>query len=412
MAISILRHVGTSIKTSGWYTIMTDECSDVSNKGQFVICIRWIDLEQLCEHEDVIGLYHVDAIDAKTLVAAIEDVILRLGLNFAQCRGQCYEGASNMTGSRGGVAAQIREKQPKALLTHCYGHALNLAVGDCIKQSKIFRDALDVAFEVAKLIRFSPKRNAEFDNIFVENYMEDNRDAPSHSIRALCPTRWTVHGNVLESILDHWSVLCQLWEQCLDTRLVLDVKARIIGVKSQMTSFGLLFGMHLSKTILKHTDNLSRTLQKQSMSSAECQGIAELTVSTLQRMRSDEAFDQFFSVVEISRESLGADTPSLPRKKRARIEVGTGAGSHAESVEDYYRQKYYEALDMCVESIKDRFNQPGYQLYRNLEEVLVMAANGKAYDKQLDAIRDFYGDDFNSSTFFHFLHSLKGSARF
>ena len=89
MAISILRDVGTSIKTSGWYTIMADECSDVSNKEQFVICIRWIDAEQLCEHEDVIGLYHVDAIEAKTLVAAIEDVILRLGHNFVQCRGQC-----------------------------------------------------------------------------------------------------------------------------------------------------------------------------------------------------------------------------------------------------------------------------------------------------------------------------------
>ena len=100
MAISILRDVGTSIKTSSWYTIiriMADECSDVSNKEQFVICIRWVDAEQLCEHEDVIGLYHVDAIDAKTLVAVIEDVILRLGLNFANCRGKCYDGASNMT---------------------------------------------------------------------------------------------------------------------------------------------------------------------------------------------------------------------------------------------------------------------------------------------------------------------------
>ena len=64
----------------------------------------------------------------------------------------------------------------------------------------------------------------------------------------------------------------------------------------------------------------------------------------------------------------------LSRKRRApaRIEVATGAGSHAESVEDYYRQKYYEGLDMCVASIKDRFNQPGYQLYRNLELVMVM----------------------------------------
>ena len=66
----------------------------------------------------------------------------------------------------------------------------------------------------------------------------------------------------------------------------------MIGVKAQMSGYDLLFGMYLSKTILKHTD--SQTLQKQHMSAAEGQGIARLTVVTLDRMRSDEAFELFF----------------------------------------------------------------------------------------------------------------------
>ena len=61
-----------------------------------------------------------------------------------------------------------------------------------------------------------------------------------------------------------------------------------------MSGYDLLFGMHLSKTILKHTDNVSRTLQKQHMSAAEGQGIACLTVVTLDRMQSDEAFELGF----------------------------------------------------------------------------------------------------------------------
>ena len=32
-----------SIKDSGYYSIMADESSDVSNVQQFVICIRWVD---------------------------------------------------------------------------------------------------------------------------------------------------------------------------------------------------------------------------------------------------------------------------------------------------------------------------------------------------------------------------------
>ena len=53
-----------------------------------------------------------------------------------------------MSGSRRGVAAQICGDEKKALYPHCYGHALNLAVSDTIKQSKVCCDALDTAYEI------------------------------------------------------------------------------------------------------------------------------------------------------------------------------------------------------------------------------------------------------------------------
>ena len=36
-----------------------------------------------------------------------------------------------------------------------------------------------------------------------------------------------------------------------------------------------------------------------------------------------------------------------------------------------------EALDLVINSIKTRFDQPGYVMYKNLETLLVSAANGK-----------------------------------
>ena len=77
-----------------------------------------------------------------------------------------------MVGSRNNVATQLASKEKRAVLTHCYGHALNLAVGDAMKQSKVCKDALDVAFEISKLVRYSPKQNAAFDCIKVENLTE------------------------------------------------------------------------------------------------------------------------------------------------------------------------------------------------------------------------------------------------
>ena len=43
---------------------------------------------------------------------------------------------------------------------------------------------------------------------------------------------------------------------------------RIVGVQSVMTKFEYLFGVFLGECILKHTDNLSKTLQNPSLSAS------------------------------------------------------------------------------------------------------------------------------------------------
>ena len=71
--------------------------------------------------------------------------------------GQCYDGAANMVGAKNGVAAQIQRDGPRALFTHCYGHALTLAAADMVKQCQVLRDGLDVTLEVSKLLKWSPR---------------------------------------------------------------------------------------------------------------------------------------------------------------------------------------------------------------------------------------------------------------
>lgn len=228
MSLHIIQAISKSIRESACFTIMADECSDVANKEQFTIVIGWIS-ECLQDHEDFIGLYEVENISAECLVHAIKDTLLRMGVSLSQCCGQCYDGASNMSGSRNGVAAQIIAEEKCAVYTHCYAHALNLAVGDTIKKSKVCSDALDTAFEISKLIKFSPKRNASFDRIKVRATEDSGSNV---GIKTLCPTRWTVHGNSIGSMLENYSILNQLWEECLEEKLQPDGKGRIIGVRT------------------------------------------------------------------------------------------------------------------------------------------------------------------------------------
>ena len=42
MSSYILRKLSKDIHDGGWFTIMSDKCTDVANKEQFTFCIRWI----------------------------------------------------------------------------------------------------------------------------------------------------------------------------------------------------------------------------------------------------------------------------------------------------------------------------------------------------------------------------------
>ena len=61
-----------------------------------------------------------------------------------------------------------------------------------------------------------------------------------------------------------------------------------------MTTFEYYSGVKLDSLLLKHSDNLSKTLQKTKLSAAEGQSVASLTVKTLEKMRTDDSYHLFW----------------------------------------------------------------------------------------------------------------------
>ena len=54
--------------------------------------------------------------NSETIVKAIKDCLIRFSLPLSHCRGQAYDGASNMSGYLNGVAAQIKKMFPQHYL--------------------------------------------------------------------------------------------------------------------------------------------------------------------------------------------------------------------------------------------------------------------------------------------------------
>ncbi len=66
-----------------------------------------------------------------------------------------------------------------------------------------------------------------------------------------------------------------------------------------MITSDYFFGNLLGQLILNHADNLSCTLQDESMSASEGQQIAKMTVTTLSSIRNDEAFEHLWKTVNV-----------------------------------------------------------------------------------------------------------------
>ena len=71
-----------------------------------------------------------------------------------------------------------------------------------------------------------------------------------------------------------------MWDEAVGITHDTETKARIQGVAIQVKIFNYAFGNMLGKLILRHSNNLSSTLQHKSLSAGEGQQVAHITVQT------------------------------------------------------------------------------------------------------------------------------------
>ena len=62
----------TDIRKAQWFSVIADEASDVSNKEQLSVCIRWVD-DKFSVYEDPLELINLSKTDVATITNALRD---------------------------------------------------------------------------------------------------------------------------------------------------------------------------------------------------------------------------------------------------------------------------------------------------------------------------------------------------
>lgn len=93
-----------------------------------------------------------------------------------------------MSGQKTGVQKQIRDKQPKAVYTHCAGHSLNLAiVSSC--SIPMVTNCIDQIKSLTLWIKYSAKREGLLKAVY-EHGTQQGSTLSRSPILNVCITRW------------------------------------------------------------------------------------------------------------------------------------------------------------------------------------------------------------------------------
>ncbi|CAF1484841.1 unnamed protein product [Rotaria sordida] len=344
--LTIIRDIVKEISSRKWFSLICDETCDESTTEQLCITIRSVNSNYKI-FEDVIGLYEISAQNAPTIVEAIYDVITRCGLDMINCRGQSYDGASNMSG--------------------IYG---DLAVHDLTDQCASICNCMLCVKDIIDFIRRSPKRLVILKEIF-------NQISSSYTnLTALCPHRWTMRAESYGSLL-------KTYEQVQEALYTISKEKGGPGIKAN------------GNLVFTDTEKLSRAFQSSDCYLQDVFCAAEAIIYRFRRIQDDINFELFYNQVVKDSEGL-TEKPILPRLRRppGRYESNTILVNHA-SCEDFYQKQYVETLEMIINMLQTRFTQKNFKMLCEVENFILNISN-KPPDLSIDYIKtiiDFCYDD-------------------
>jgi hypothetical protein len=121
------------------FCLLVDESRDVSCKEQMAVVLRYVDKFGIVK-ERFVGLVHMTETTTSHLKSSIDSLLAKFKVSLKQCRGQGYNGASNMRGELNGLQSLIMRDSKTTYYVHCFTHQLQLVIVATMRKHKGVRN--------------------------------------------------------------------------------------------------------------------------------------------------------------------------------------------------------------------------------------------------------------------------------
>lgn len=108
--------------------LMANETSDVGHNEQLSVIVRYFNQEINRPVVTFVALKKMTSVTAQSIFNTLNSVLEMINKTWNSVLEVCFDGASSMSDSVGGVEAKCKELNNIILYVHCYAHCLNLTI--------------------------------------------------------------------------------------------------------------------------------------------------------------------------------------------------------------------------------------------------------------------------------------------
>lgn len=193
MSNDIEEQVLNKVKKSPYFALQCDESTDVAQCCQLLVFVRFIDDNKTFKEELLLSQELKTTLQGSDVMNIISQYFEKHEIMWEKLVGFCTDGAPAMLGSRSGLAALIKQKNPSVITTHCIIHRQALAAKTL---PECFSNTMKIAIKVVNFIKNSALNTRLFKKLC------SDMDSEHESLLFHTEVRWLSKGNMLERLYE------------------------------------------------------------------------------------------------------------------------------------------------------------------------------------------------------------------
>ena len=276
--VEFLQALGTWVEEStlkrlqraSYYSIMADECTDITTVEELSVFCRWEEDGLPVEH--FLEIVHLQKANAESIHSALIECLKQKNLQVKRIVGMGFDGASTFSGPKTGVQARMKKLAPHALFVHCHCHLLQLACVQAANSTPGIKHVYVTLTALWKFFHYSPKRTQSLKDV------QSVLDLPELKVIKPSDTRWLAHERCVKGVKASYAAIVTALDNIhADTH-----EPEALGLSKALSKQTTITAIFLLDYTLPQVAKLSKTLQTEHLDLSTVSSLVDATLHTLE----------------------------------------------------------------------------------------------------------------------------------